>query len=422
MKICIILPPAVGLFDQRTNIPLGPLYVAAVLEEAGHEVVLISLLGHDIPASWPIADLYAMGFTTPQVGAASGILRLIRNQHPGAKVLAAGAHPSVMPVQTLQLGFDSVLVGEAELTIYEVLNDLPDLREIYYGVPQVRLDTVPFPARHLLPDGELRNDATAVFKTYQTGSVAGIMSSRGCPGRCSFCTNPHTSCRHRSAENVILEMKELADLGVKSFKFQDDTFTLKHANVIELGAAAEKAFEPKEIAVRIITRVDTFSKNIIPALRQLNTEVISFGIESGSQKILNKIHKGITIERVESALRLAHDNGFSTFGYFMFGLPGECEKTVDETIEFWERNRPYLDIGVLSFFVPYPGCDIAKHPRHYRVHILDNDWNNYWTVRKKTVIALPYEVSFDKMMELKDRMLNAFIRLGYARPEWENDL
>ena len=101
MKVCIVLPPSPALFDQRTNVPLGPLYAAAVLEQAGHEVEVVSLLGHPIPASWPRADLYAMGFTTPQVGAVTGLVQLIRAQYPGAKVLAAGAHPTVRPWQTL---------------------------------------------------------------------------------------------------------------------------------------------------------------------------------------------------------------------------------------------------------------------------------------------------------------------------------
>ena len=86
-RVCIIIPPAYGLFDSRTNIPLGPLYVAAVLEREGHDVSLISLLGHDIPSSWPRADLYAMGFATPQTGAAKGILELIRSKGRELKLI-----------------------------------------------------------------------------------------------------------------------------------------------------------------------------------------------------------------------------------------------------------------------------------------------------------------------------------------------
>lgn len=424
MRICIVMPPAPGLFDQRTNIPLGPLYVAAALEQAGHEVVLISLLGHDVPASWPKADLYAMGFTTPQAGAARGVMELIRSQHYDAKVLAAGAHPTFLPVQTLQMGFDSVLAGEAEKTILQVLMDLPDLKKIYYGDPYKDLDKIPFPARHLLPYEDLHNRAGSAFSGSSVGDhLAGIIGSRGCPRACAFCANPRlTKTRHRSADNIIAEMKGVVASGITSFKFQDDTFTLRPSHVVALGAAAEKAFEPGQIAVRIITRVDTFSEKIIPALRQLRSKVASFGIESGSQKVLDAVHKGITIEQVECALKLAHDSGFTTWGYFVFGLPGECEETVDETIAFWERNRPYLDVGVLSVFVPYPGCDIARRPDHYRMHILESDLNHYWIVQKKTVLALPYDVSFQKMMDLRVQTLEAFAELGYARPEWKHDL
>ena len=114
MKTAIIILPSYGLFDQRSNIPLGPLIVAAVLERAGQDVELVSLLGSDIPATFPKADLYAMGFTTPQAGAAVGVMNLIRAQYPGARVLAGGVHPSILPEDTLGLGFDSVIAGEAE--------------------------------------------------------------------------------------------------------------------------------------------------------------------------------------------------------------------------------------------------------------------------------------------------------------------
>ncbi len=423
MKICVVIPPAPGLYDPKTNVPLGPLYVASVLEKAGHEVVMVSLLGHDIPAVWPEADLYAMGFTTPQAGVAKGVMELIRGQHPGALVLAGGAHPSALPMQTLQMGFDSVLVGEAEKTILQVVFDLPDLKAIYQGVSCDDLDEIPFPARHLLPSEDMLNEATTVFmQERKEGHVAAIMSSRGCPGKCAFCSNKRQVSRYRSAENVVAEMRMLVDLGITNFKFQDDTFTLSPRHVIALGEEAEKAFDPGQTAVRVITRVDTFSERLVPALRKLNTEIVSFGIESGSQEILDISRKGITIEKVERALSLVHDNGLRTFGYFMFGLPGECERSIDETYSFLRRNRSLLDTAVLSFFVPYPGSDIAARPEHYRVHILEHDWNRYWTVQKRTVMALPYATSFDKMMELKDRMISMFTELGYARPEWKNDL
>lgn len=423
-RVCIIMPPAYGLFDQRTNIPLGPLYVAAICEEAGHEVILISLLGHDIPASWPKADLYAMGFTTPQAGAAKGIMELIHNQYYDAKVLAAGAHPTWQPVETLQAGFDSVLIGEGENAILQILADLPHLMKTYQGVPRSDLDKIPFPARHLLPHKDVHNDAGGVFSgLHQKEHIATMMGSRGCYKRCSFCANPRLArTKHRSANNIIAEMKELYERGITCFKFQDDTFTFGSKHVIELGAAAEKQFEPGQIVVRMCTRVDTFSERIVPALKQLQLEVASFGIESGSQKILDIIHKDTTIKQAEEALRLAHDSGFTTLGFFMFGLPGECERTVDETIAFWERNKPYLDTANLSAFTPYPGSDIANRPAFYRMHVLDTDQNHYWITQKKTVLALPYDVSFQKMMDLRKRTYEAFAGLGYARPDWKHDL
>lgn len=424
MKICIILPPAPGLFDERTNVPLGPLYIAAVLEQAGHEVEVVSLLGHPIPARWPYADLYAVGFTTPQVGAVKGLLELIRAQYHSALVLAAGPHPTARPWQTLQMGFDSVLVGEGELTIFNIVQDLPNLNPVYQGRAVYDLDSIPFPARHLIPREDLFNDATAVFRgAHQDGHVTSIMGSRGCPNKCAFCSNPlyaHQP-RFRSAENIVAEMKEMVAQGVTCFKFQDDTFTIQPKEVVLLGRACAEAFEPGEIATRMNTRVNKFSEKLVPALKQLFLEVASFGIESGSQTVLNAVRKGTTIEQCERALRVAKDAGFLTLGLFVFGMPGENARTVDETIEFWRRNRPYMDAANLAVFVPYPGCDVAERPGHYRMHILDHDWNRYWIVQAETILALPYDVSFQEMLDLKQRSFEAFAELGYAKMEWGYD-
>ena len=423
MKICIVLPPSPALFDPRTNVPLGPLYAAAVLEQGGHEVEVVSLLGHDIPASWPRADLYAMGFTTPQVGVARGLLELIRAEYPGALVLAAGAHPTVRPWQTLQLGFDSVLVGEAEQVILEIVEAVPHLQPIYHGEPVEDLDGVPFPARHLLPQEDLFNDATAVFLGNHGGHVTSIMGSRGCPNRCAFCSNPLYAhgTRYRSAENIVTEMQKMAEQGVTCFKFQDDTFTIRPESVMALGEACERAFGPGAISTRMYTRANCFPPRLVRALQQLHLEVAGFGIESGSQRVLDAVHKGITVAQAERALRVAKDAGFTTLGLFVFGMAGENARTVDETIEFWRRNRPYMEKAALLMFVPYPGCDIAERPEQYRMHILDHDWNRYWIVKKDSVLALPYEVSFEEMLRLQERAYRAFAELGYAKAEWVQD-
>ena len=424
MRVCIILPPAPGLFDQHTNVPLGPLYIAAVLEKAGVDVELISLLGHDIPAFWPRADLYAMGFTTPQAGAARGIMELIRSQYPDAKVLAAGAHVECLVPETLAMGFDAVLVGEAELVIHNVIHDLPDLSKIYYGTPHHNLDLIPFPARHLLPQEDLYNNAGSVFYGSQHDShVASIMGSRGCPFACAFCGNSPLSqrLRYRSAGNILAEMQSLVNMGITCFKFQDDSFTIRPEQVIALGEMASWTFELGEIVVRMHTRVGMFSTEIVHALKQLGVDLVAFGIESGSQKVLDLSDKRISIGQAEEDLRMAHDAGFRTLGLFVFGLPGECEETVDETIAFWERNKPYMDAAAATVFVPYAGCKIAEHPEQYRMHILDHDWNKYWIVRKDTVIALPYDVSFQQMMDLRRKAFGALAELGYAKPEWEDD-
>jgi len=366
-----------------------------------------------------------MGFTTPQVGVVKGLIELIRSQYHDALILGAGPHPTALPWQTLQLGFDSVLVGEGELAILDIAKDVEygKVHPVYQGQRVTDLDTLPFPARHLLPREDLFNDATAVFRGVHGGHVTSIMGSRGCSNHCAFCSNPLYSSRvrFRSAGNIVEEMVEMVAQGVTCFKFQDDTFTINPGVVADLGHACAGTFGSGEIAVRMNTRVNAFPRSLIPALKRLNLEVASFGIETGSPRVLKAVRKGNTVAQAEAALRLSHDAGFTTLGLFVFGLPGENAETVDETIDFWRRNRPYMDAANLAVFVPYPGCDVAKRPEYYKMHILDHDWNRYWIVQKETILALPYDVSFQEMLDLKKRSFEAFAELGYAKPDWAHD-
>lgn len=420
-RVCIVIPPSPGLFDDTSNVPLGPLYVAAVLLRGGYEVELVSMLGNRIVREWPKADLYAMGYTTPQAGIARSVLYSIRAQYPKAKVLAAGAHPTALPGDALAAGFDSVLTGEAEDTIFEVLQDLDNLKQVYIGSPPWDLNNIPLPARHLLPEDQKRSGASSVLRDSNAdGYIACIQTSRGCPGKCSFCSNVPSQCRYRSPESVVLEMSSLVDQDITNFKFQDDTFTLSPRRVASIASAAREAFGPGETHVRIITRVDTFSPKFIPHLLDLNVDVASFGIESGSQKVLDLVNKGTTIQQAKDAIKLCKDAGIKTFGYFIFGLPGENEFTVDETIDFLRTSG--LDVAVLSTFTPYPGTAIYNNPAKYRMHILERDWNLYWQFQRRTVLALPYGMSFDRMMELRQRIVHEWIELGYSRPEWDKDL
>ena len=209
--------------------------------------------------------------------------------------------------------------------------------------------------------------------------------------------------------------------GVTCFKFQDDTFTIRLDPVQDLADKVTKAFTPGQIHTRMNTRVNRFPPEIIQPLKAIGCEIAAFGIESGSQKILDKVRKGTTVQQSVDALKLAHDNGIGTLGLFVFGLPGETAATVYETIEYWARVRPYMDQANLAVFVPYPGSDIAERPAHYGMSILDRDWNKYWIVQKKSILALPHDMSLDDMLKLKDLAFKAFAELGYAKPDWEHD-
>jgi len=212
------------------------------------------------------------------------------------------------------------------------------------------LDDLPLPRHDLLPLEKYRAPLVR-------GPYAFVVTSRGCPGGCRFCIKHVSygrSVRFRSPENILAELELLADLGVRSVHMYADLFTVSREQVVGL---CELILE-RGLRLRWTcnSRVDFVDPEMLRLMGRAGCWMISWGIESGSEEVLRRARKGISLEQVERALRWAHQAGIRNWGYFIIGLPGETEETIRQTIRFAKRLP--LDLALFHIAAPYPGSPL----------------------------------------------------------------
>lgn len=468
-KIHCILPSSPWLADSKTNIPLGVLYIAAILREQGHDVVVTSMLDKryegkiELPSEVMDSDVHMFGFCTPQFGESLELAAYIKDRCPEALLVAGGPHPSYEPREVKEAGrqeayhykgtlskrrdyrapdgrqlFDSVVVMEGEIAVLQLLSDWDagQLQPFYYGdksqVPD--LDQVPFPAWDLLPDDHIYNDGVAVMKRPYFESpthpgkhpVLSLIGTRGCPYKCIYCSTPWIGLkpRYRSSANIIGEMDKAMGLGVRMFKFQDDTYTLARQKLRGLAEDMHAHFGSDTFASRIHTRVNTMDDHVAESLRLMNCRVTCFGIESGSQRILDANHKGTTVEQNTEALKCAKRNGFYTIAFLVAGLAGETPETARETMDWLASVKPYLDSCNLAVGIPYPGSRFWTHPNESGIDIVDYNYDNQWIVgfsARDEIVVRPHGTTIDQMFRIKEEMFGFLVAEGWAKSEWQED-
>jgi anaerobic magnesium-protoporphyrin IX monomethyl ester cyclase len=212
------------------------------------------------------------------------------------------------------------------------------------------LDDLPLPRHDLLPLEKYRAPLVR-------GPYAFVVTSRGCPGGCRFCIKHVSyggSVRFRSPENVLAEMELLASLGVRSIHMYADLFTVSREQVVGL---CELILE-RGLRLRWTcnSRVDFVDPEMLRLMGRAGCWMISWGIESGSREVLRRARKGIELEQVERALQWSREAAIRNWGYFIIGLPGETEETIQETIRFAKRLP--LDLVLFHIAAPYPGSPL----------------------------------------------------------------
>ena len=343
--------------------PLGPAYVAASLRAAGHEVTLLdcTFLGREealdrvSTAGVDVVGVYIM------MTMRRDALELARAARGGCRLLIAGGPlPSCDP-EAYTTDFDVVVRGEGERAMVEVLDafergaigDLPTL----IGPPPLSadLDDLPRPARDLLPNA----DYLAHWRRRGGRSTTSVMTTRGCPFRCEFCSNAvfGVSYRARSASKVLDEVQEALSYGFERIHFADDVFTLDRPRLLEI--CAEIGRRGLHFGWECLGRVDSVDDETAAAMKRAGCERIFFGIESGSDATLALMNKRITVEKARRAVEAARSAGLKAGAFFILCYPGEDDEAVLTTLRFATR----LPLDYLSFTMPYPLPHTALYDR-----------------------------------------------------------
>lgn len=363
LRVNLISSPQPQLYEPSAYPMLGLLYLGAVLRDEGFECQYVDLgsVEETEEIIVPDADFHLISILSATYESCKKVIDSIGS---GFKV-GGGFHASLFPTETLKdLNLDAVVVGEAEQVITDVLHHKRE--GIINGGVIKDLDSLPFPARELIPLYELRNLANIHGDTYKgDGASTTLISSRGCPYRCSFCSKvlPQTRyVRYRSSRNVVDELEEVtSQFDIWHFRFVDDIFTVNRRRVYDLCALIKQ--RKLEIYWLCITRTDAVTANLLKTMYEAGCREIHFGIESGSQRLLNLMNKQTTIETNLKAIKKTKKAGLKVKTFLMYGFPTETEEDIELTKKFVEEVQP--DKWTLSKFTLLPGSDMWQSPEKY---------------------------------------------------------
>jgi len=330
---------------------LGLGYLAAAARQAGHSVAMHDGLADDlddatIAARCRDVDLVGVGVMSDTLPRVVELCRLLVGR--GKTVVVGGPHATALPAETLAAtGAHFAVVGEGERSLVALLEALPDPGPIPgvwtrdAGMPEPRplcddLDALPFPAWDLMHPRRYQLAPHGAFVA--RFPVAPLVTSRGCPCACSFCASPGLwggGIRFRSPDNVLDEIELLVKrYGVREIHFEDDNLTLRRTHVTAICEGILSRGLDISWAAPNGVRVDTLDHPLLQLMKRSGCSLLAFGVESGSPEILAGVGKGTSLEAISRAIDLTADVGIDTQGFFIFGLPGETEATIEQTLRF----------------------------------------------------------------------------------------
>ena len=395
MKVILINPPSPYLANDAAYPPSGLMYVAASLERIGHESIIIDLTGGidwEKEVSKLDADLFGITCVTPNFKIVQRIANLLPSDRP---IVIGGVHPTFLPEDTLlNIRCNTIIKGEVEVVIKQLMEDLEKgrLKHIYDG-GLVQVEDIPKPARHLLN----------LHKYYPGGeATTPVYTSRGCPFNCAFCSKV-TGRVYRALpiHRVIEEIEYVINLGFSYILFGDDNIGIQSERLKKLLLA----ITPYNVSFRLNQDADTLKEETLCLAAEAGCTEISFGIESGSQKMLQLMNKRASLEDNSLAIQLTKQYGMKAKAYFVVNFPGETEETVQETLRFAEETRP--DKWLVSAFAPLPGSPAFHCPEKYGIKWLSPNWEDYYLVGKDGSFKPCFttaELSFERQIYLHDML------------------
>jgi anaerobic magnesium-protoporphyrin IX monomethyl ester cyclase len=449
MKVVFVHPHGSNWMGSQKDItsifnlmpPLGLMSIAAYLEERGVEVEIIDCYGTSAGIDELAADIVArcpdtVGFscTTSCFLEGYAIAERLKDKDDGINVVFGGAHASAVGPALLDVfpAIDYLVMGEGELTFYELISSARENVDSIPGVgyrlggkgtlSSVRqniedLDSLPFPAYHLLPEFPKRY-YLPLF-SYPTAPNTSVISSRGCPYQCSYCDRSvfRKGFRANSPAYVHEHLDYLhRDFGIRHVFFYDDLFTFDRGRIEALCVLKEKKRLP--VTYNCIARLEHVDEELLVLLKRSGCWQVNFGIESGDPELLGKHRKGYALDEVHRKLLMVKNAGMRVKGLFMVGLPGETEQSIRRTIDY-ALSLPLDEINVTKF-TPFPGAPV------YRTIGEHGDFTEDWPAMNcMNFVFVPRGLTRERMEELYNEFIRSFYRRtrihwGYTRMLWKS--
>lgn len=418
MKICLINPP---LITRRglNYVPLGLSYLSAVLKDE-HDIFVGDAQFHseeEIIQTAAKAEVVGITSMSCNFWGAVALARKIKKVNPNAVIVMGGTHATFVDVKVLQQNpyIDIVVRNEGEYTMLDLLQnlkkgDISNIKGITYRKgssikrnperPFIEnLNCLPFPAR----------DMWEADKYYQEGSLPQIISARGCPHRCIFCSTSsmwgHLT-RFRSPQNVVDEVEYIVEkYNIDEVSFADDTFTIAHNHTTEI--CKEILRRKLDITWGCNIRADTINENLLQLMKKAGLKNFFLGVESGNQKTLDFMNKKTTISQVRKTVALAKKYSIKIGLSCILGFVNEKYTDVQRTIDFMISLKG--DSYLFNFLLVFPGTELYKRRKKLKITpIVDEPWKRI----EKTPFAIPtVETEHLRLEELCQLYLEARSKL-----------
>jgi len=398
--VALIYPGKSQRFAIHEPLNLG--FMASYLEKHGIEVAIIDeLAGQDVQdeLSKFKPDIAGITATTTLVPEAYKIADHCKKS--GYLTVMGGVHVSIFPEEGLKHA-DIVVKGEGETALMEIINK--NIKSGIVTAPYIKeIDDIPPPARHLIQmDFYLKSKDRVPYIIYfafvpPNTKIASLLTSRGCPYNCIYCHNTWrgTPVRFNSAERTIWELEHLKDkYGIGAAFFVEDNFFIKKSRARRV---CELMIEKRlNLIWGAGTRADNIDLDMLKLAKEAGCRLITFGLESGSQRILDVLKKGLKVEDSRSAVRMCNEVGIMANASFMIGNPTETMEDLELTRKFVRENR----VTMPAFYIttPYPGTELWDLAAQRNLLPKEIDWA---TFAQERVVANFSEVPKEKIEEIR---------------------
>ncbi|OGV68689.1 MAG: hypothetical protein A2283_20645 [Lentisphaerae bacterium RIFOXYA12_FULL_48_11] len=405
--------------------------LAAVAKVAGSETTIIDASAENLSTEQTLQKILALkpdilGITSTTVGitSAGNLAKLVKESLPNTIVIIGGCHASALPVDTLNefKAFDLAVIGEGENTLLDILKSVDAKKQtperlqgtahrsgtqVIVNEPRAllqNLDELPLPAWSLLKG--FPSSFQPSPGRIRRGPCASIVLTRGCPNSCTFCDRSVFGhrCRSYSPSYAINLLKDLRyNHGVKEILIEDDTFIMSSTWVTEFCKMIIS--EEIDISWSCLGRADRINSDLATTMKRAGCWHISFGIESGDERLLKKTNKRLDISQIRAAVECCRAANLRTKGFFMIGFPGESHESIRLTREL-SLSLPLNDISVMQL-TPFPGTEIYANAHEYGQ--FERDWRKMNTLN---TVFIPNGFTKNDMEKARSDIIRAF----YLRP------